>query len=94
MSETLIFNEGGDPDGATGVHSTVCQSFESDMVPSCFLYRVEALSGGLDIVALLVLGDVDTRLRMTPMFLRLLAATVFRHLLHHQAKHNSNTIVF
>lgn len=58
MSETLIINDAGDPDGAIGVHSTVCQSFESDMVPSCFLYRVEALSGGLDMVALLVVGDL------------------------------------
>jgi len=57
MSETLIFNEGGDPDGATGVHSTVCQSFESDMVPSCFLYRVEALNGGLDMVASIVVRE-------------------------------------
>lgn len=61
MSETLIFNDGGDPGGAIGVQSTVCQSFESDIVPSCFLYSVEALSGGLDMVALLVVQDVDVR---------------------------------
>ena len=61
ISETLIFKDGGDPDGATGVHCTVCPSFESDMVPSCFLYRVEALSGKFDIVTSLVVRDVDAK---------------------------------
>jgi len=66
MSETLIFKDGGDCGGVTGVHSTVCLSFESDMVPSCFLYKAEALSGGFDMITSLEGWDVDERLQVRP----------------------------
>jgi len=58
MSETAILM-GEDPDGDAGVHTTVCLSLDRDRVPSCFLYKTEALSGGLDMVWLLSLGEVD-----------------------------------
>jgi hypothetical protein len=49
MSETVIVRLGGAPGGATGVHSTVRLSLVMDMVPSCFLYEVDARTMATDI---------------------------------------------
>ena len=92
MSETLIFNDGGDPGGAIGVHSTVCLSFESDKVPSCFLYRVEALSGGFDIVTSFVGRDVDAKVQTRSVSFQREHTTAFSGVFFIIRQNNSNTI--